>query len=66
MLFNYKYVGLIKDKIIDLKEDGSFHLDMSYFDFCIGLTMTNDKFHKLFGGPPRKSETELSQREMAH
>jgi len=59
-----KYVGLIKDKIIDLKEDGSFHLDMSYFDFCIGLTMTNDKFHKLFGGPPRKSETELSQREM--
>jgi carbamoyltransferase len=59
-----KYVDLIKDNIIDLKEDGSFHLDMTYFDFCIGLTMTNNKFHKLFGGPPRKSETELSQREM--
>ena len=59
-----KYVDLIKDNIIDLKEDGSFHLDMTYFDFCIGLTMTNNKFHQLFGGPPRKSETELSQREM--
>jgi carbamoyltransferase len=59
-----KYVDLIKDNLIDIKEDGSFHLDMRYFDYCIGLTMTNDKFHSLFGGPPRKSETELSQREM--
>jgi len=59
-----KYVDLIKKNLIDLKEDGSFHLDMSYFDFCIGLTMTNNKFHDLFGGPPRQSETELSQRDM--
>jgi len=59
-----QYVDLIKDNLIDLKEDGSFHLDMTYFDFCIGLTMTNSKFHNLFGGPPRQSEAELSQREM--
>jgi len=59
-----KYVDLIKDNLIQIKEDGSFHLDMSYFDFCIGLTMTNEKFHELFGGPPRESEAELSQREM--
>ena len=59
-----KYVNLIKDNLIEIKEDGSFHLDMSYFDYCVGLTMTNDKFHKLFGGPPRESEAELSQREM--
>ena len=59
-----KYVNLIKDNLIHIKEDGSFHLDMSYFDYCLGLTMTNDKFHKLFGGPPRESEAELSQREM--
>tara|TARA_B100000767_G_C19768641_1_gene538837 strand:+ start:1821 stop:3659 length:1839 start_codon:yes stop_codon:yes gene_type:complete len=58
------YADLIKDKLIELKEDGSFHLDMSYFDFCTGLTMTSEKFHKLFGGSPRKPETELSQREM--
>ena len=59
-----KYVDLIKDNLIEIKEDGSFHLDMSYFDYCVGLTMTNNKFHKLFGGPPRESEAELSQREM--
>ena len=59
-----KYVDLIKDNLIDLKEDGSFYLDMSYFDYCVGLTMTNDKFHKLFGGLPRQPESELSQREM--
>jgi carbamoyltransferase len=59
-----KYVDLIKDNLIEIKEDGSFHLDMSYFDYCVGLTMTNDKFHKLFGGPPRESEAGLSQREM--
>ena len=59
-----KYVDLIKDNLIQIKEDGSFNLDMSYFDFCIGLTMTNEKFHELFGGPPRESEAELSQREM--
>jgi len=59
-----KYVDLIKNNLIDIKEDGSFHLDMSYFNFCVGLTMTNSKFHKLFGGLPRESEAELSQREM--
>jgi carbamoyltransferase len=59
-----KYTDLIKEHIIDIKNDGSFCLNMEYFDYCTGLTMTNRKFNKLFGGPPRKSETELTQREM--
>lgn len=59
-----KYANLIKDHLIDIKEDGSFALDMSYFDYCTGLTMTNDKFHKLFGGPPRKQESTITQRDM--
>ncbi|MEG8946428.1 carbamoyltransferase family protein [Rosettibacter firmus] len=59
-----KYVKLIFDHLIDLKEDGSFKLNMDYFDYCTGLTMTNDKFHKLFGGKPRKPESKLTQREM--
>lgn len=59
-----KYVDLIKDNLMDLKEDGTFRLDMSYFNYCTGLTMTSTKFDKLFGGPPRKAETEISQREM--
>ncbi|MCA9734487.1 carbamoyltransferase [candidate division KSB1 bacterium] len=59
-----KYVQLIKDHLIDIKEDGSFKMDMSYFNYCVGLTMTGSKFHKLFGGPPRKPETKLTQREM--
>ena len=59
-----KYAQLIKDHLIDIKEDGSFHLDMSYFNYCTGLTMTNDKFADLFGGPARVSEGTLSQREM--
>ena len=59
-----KYKDLILKHLIDLKEDGSFRLDMSYFNYCVGLTMTNGKFHKLFGGPPRKPETRLTQREM--
>ena len=59
-----KYAGLIKDKLIKVAEDGSFQLDMDYFDFATGLTMTNKKFNALFGGPPRASETELTQREM--
>lgn len=59
-----KYAGLIKDNLIDIKEDGSFHLDMSYFDYCTGLTMTSAKFDELFGGPRRKPESILSQREM--
>ena len=59
-----KYVKLIKDHLIDIKDDGSFALDMSYFNYCTGLTMTNEKFDALFGGPPRTQEAELTQREM--
>lgn len=59
-----KYVDLILDNIIDLKEDGSFKLDMSYFNYCQGLTMTSERFHRLFGAAPRKAETQLAQREM--
>ena len=58
------YAQKIFDNIIDLKEDGSFKLDMSYFNYCAGLTMTSNKFHKLFGGPPRKPETDIAQKEM--
>ena len=58
------YSDIIKDKLITISEDGSFQLDMSYFDYATGLTMTNKKFAALFGGPPRTSETELTQREM--
>jgi len=59
-----KYVGLILDKLLDLKEDGTFRLDMSYFNYAAGLTMTGEKFHRLFGGPPRQSESEIAQKEM--
>ena len=59
-----KYVQLIRDHLIDLKEDGSFKLNQEYFNYSVGLTMTNRKFNKLFGGPPRKPETLLTQKEM--
>ncbi len=59
-----KYADLILEHLIDLKEDGSFKLDMQYFDYGAGLRMTSSKFHDLFGGPPRKPESELTQREM--
>lgn len=59
-----KYADLIREKLITVAEDGSFQLDMSYFDYATGLTMTNKKFDALFGGPPRTSEAELTQREM--
>ena len=59
-----RYADLITEKLITIAEDGSFQLDMSYFDYATGLTMTNKKFDALFGGPPRKPETELTQREM--
>ena len=59
-----KYVDVILNELIDLKEDGSFKLNMEYFDYVAGLTMTNEKFNKLFGGEPRKPESELTQREM--
>jgi carbamoyltransferase len=58
------YADLIKEKLITIAEDGSFQLDMNYFDYATGLTMTNKKFDALFGGAPRKSETDLTQREM--
>ncbi len=59
-----KYVDLILENLIDLKEDGTFRLDMQYFNYCTGLTMTNRRFDDLFGGPPRKPETKITQREM--
>jgi carbamoyltransferase len=59
-----EFAGLILDNLIDLKDDGSFRLDQSYFDYCTGLRMTNAKFNKLFGGPPRAEGELLSQRHM--
>lgn len=59
-----KYHELIKKHIINIRDDGSFQLDMSYFNYMTGLTMTSNKFHKLFGAPPRKREGKLNQREM--
>ena len=59
-----KYVDLIKKNLIDIKEDGSFKLNMDYFNYTVGLTMTNKKLDQLFGRPPRKSETSLTQFEM--
>lgn len=59
-----KYVDLILDKIVDIKEDGSLAMDMKYFNYCQGLTMTSKEFDKLFGGPPRKPESFITQREM--
>jgi len=59
-----KYAQTILDHLVDLKPDGSYRLDQSYFDYCTGLTMTNAKFDALFGAPPRKPEDPLTQREM--
>lgn len=59
-----KYVDLIYDNLIDLKPDGTFRLNMKYFNYATGLTMTNAAFAQLFGGPPRKPETQISQKEM--
>ena len=59
-----KYVQLILDNLLDLRPDGSFRLNMDYFGFLDGLTMTNHKFDALFGGPPRKSESDITRREM--
>ena len=59
-----RFAQRIRDHLIDVKDDGSFWLDMSYFSYCTGLTMTSEKFHDLFGGPPRQPESELTQREM--
>lgn len=59
-----KYVDLILDKLIDLKADGTFRLNMDYFNYVSGLTMTGKRFDALFGGPPRQQESALTQREM--
>jgi len=59
-----KYKDLILENLIDVKDDGSFRMNMDYFNYCSGLTMTNSKFHKLFGGSPRKPESKLTQKEM--
>jgi len=59
-----KYVDVILNELMDLKDDGSFRMNMAYFDYCAGLRMTSEKFHHLFGGPPHQPETPLTQREM--
>ncbi len=59
-----KYVKAIFDNLVDLKDDGSFRMNMDYFNYAAGLTMTNSKFDKLFGGEPRKPESPLTQRDM--
>jgi carbamoyltransferase len=59
-----RYARAIREHLIDVKDDGSFRLDMQYFNYCTGLTMTNDAFHRLFGGEPRAPESLLTQREM--
>jgi len=59
-----KYKDIILKELIDVKDDGSFKMNMEYFDYPSGLTMTNKNFNKLFGGPPRKPETKLTQKEM--
>ena len=59
-----KYVNTIKEHVIDIKDDGSFRLNIDYFNYCTGLTMTNERFDELFGGPPRSPEAKLTQKEM--
>ena len=61
---NPKYKDLIYNNLIDVKDDGSFKMNMNYFDYSVGLKMTSTKFNNLFGGPPRKPESELTQKEM--
>jgi carbamoyltransferase len=58
------YVQAIYDHLLDLKPDGTFRMNMEYFNYCTGLTMTNPRFDAVFGGPPRGPETRLTQREM--
>jgi carbamoyltransferase len=58
-----RFSKVIFEHLIDLKPDGTFHLDQSCFDYCTGLTMTNEKFHGLFGGLPRKQQSSLTQRD---
>jgi carbamoyltransferase len=59
-----RYADVIRKELIDIKDDGSFRLNLKYFNYMVGLTMTGGNFSKLFGGPPRKPETKITQREM--
>jgi carbamoyltransferase len=59
-----RFLKTIRDHLIDVKDDGSFRLNLDYFDYCTGLTMTNERFDALFGGPPRQPEDRLGPREM--
>lgn len=59
-----RFVDVIKKELVDIREDGSFRLNMRYFDYCAGLRMTNRRFARLFGGPERRAETKITQREM--
>ena len=59
-----RFKELILNELIDVKDDGSFRMNMDYFNYPVGLTMTNERFHHLFGGPPRKPESKLTQKEM--
>ena len=59
-----RYAGLIRERLLDLKDDGSFRMDQRYFDYCAGLTMTNRLFDELFGGPPRSPDEPITEREM--
>ncbi len=59
-----RYVDVILERLIDLKDDGSFRMDLGYFNYCQGLTMTSGRMDRLFGGPPRQPESPITQREM--
>jgi carbamoyltransferase len=59
-----RFAKVIRDTLIDLKDDGSFRMDMSYFNYCQGMTMTSSKFDRLFEGPPRRAESPVTEREM--
>jgi carbamoyltransferase len=59
-----RFAALIREHLVDLKEDGSLRLDLRYFNYCQGLTMTSPRFHQLFGGPPRSPESPIEQRHM--
>ncbi len=59
-----RYKDLILSELIDLKKDGSFRMNMAYFNYCVGLTMISRKFHRLFGGPPRRPESKITRRHM--
>src|ERR1700760_2059936 len=59
-----RFANVIRDNLIDLKDDGSFRLNLDFFNYCTGLTMTNGRFDALFGGPPRKSGEPIAPRHM--